>query len=83
MRINRPALKPIGLDLSEKTNSSRPKEGVDFPAGIEHLDVGWFERSITIETLAACRNEDDLWRLQQDARWILELRALKLRSEGA
>lgn len=70
-------IRRIGIPIPTKENRSKPLEGKDFPAGIEHLDLGWFERSVTVEALAGCRNELERVKLQNDAQWILDLRRLK------
>ena len=72
-----PQIRKIGVDLSRHVSAQKAEEGLDYPAGIEKLDLEWFEKSVTIDSIANCKNELELVRLQNDALWIIELRRLK------
>lgn len=81
MKPNNPRIERHGIDLNRKSLPEPPLRGKDFPAGIEHLDLKWFEDCITLEAIAQCRSVDDLERLKNDALWVLELRKLKKLAE--
>ena len=76
-------VRKIGIDLRdpEDLKKVRPVAGVDFPPGIERLDVDWFLKKIDIFALAACQDEGALLKLRSDARWTLELIKLKALAE--
>ena len=77
----RPELKdfPIGVDITPKLPNRKFAEGIDFPKGIQQLDLDWITKQVTLGMVVNCRNDEELRELKAKATailWLVELKAM-------
>lgn len=75
-------LKVVGVPLRRDVDPARPVVGEDFPRGIEHLEVEWFVERLSVDGLAACKTDEDLYRMRARAELVRELWSLREMARG-
>jgi hypothetical protein len=70
-------LRVIGVPLRDVAEAPPVVSGVDVPRGIEHLDVEWFLARLSVDALAACKTDEELYRMRARAEMARELVTLK------
>ena len=79
--MKRPEITRPGIDMRERSMPKKYTEGIDYPSGIGHLDISFFERMFTVDRIVSCKTHEELATLRNDAEWFLELKRLKSMAE--
>lgn len=75
-------LRVIGVPMRSVVEPGPVTPGVDVPRGIEHLEVEWFVERLSVDALAACKTDEDLYRIRARAELVRELWSLRETARG-